>query len=123
MGQFELRRQIKHLKMKLIVFFAIVAVAAAAELKPIQILRQSMDVDESGRYTHSFETENGIKVDESGANKQIDAENGVTFTVNWVADENGFQPSGAHLPVAPALPEYPQHVKDLLKTLADAGVL
>lgn len=63
-----------------------------------------------------FETENGIKVEESGVNKQIDenagmtmrgsysfTEAGVTYTVNWIADENGFQPSGAHLPVAPSV--------------------
>merc|ERR1712137_1258578 len=119
MGQFNLRTLDNHSRMKLIAFFAIVAVAAAAELKPIQILRQSMDVDESGRYTHSFETENGIKVDESGANKQIDAENaGMASRGSYTYAENGFQPSGAHLPVAPALPESPQHVKDLLKTLA-----
>ncbi len=76
----------------------------------------------------SFETGNGIKVDESGSIKQIDPENagtvargsysyvheGVTYTVNWVADENGFLTSGAHLPVAPVR---------LLADLRAAGVL
>ena len=83
----------------------------------------------------SFESGNGIKVDESGSIKQIDPENagtvargsysytspeGITITTSWVADENGFQPSGAHLPVAPPMPE---HVVKLLADLRAAGVL
>ena len=67
---------------------------------------------------HSFESEDGVKLEQAGSQKQIDPEDaesvgtvmrgsysyvheGVTYTVNWVADENGFQASGAHLPVAP----------------------
>ena len=83
----------------------------------------------------SFQSEDGIKVEENGKLKQIDAENagmtsrgsfsytapdGTVVTTSWVADENGFQPSGAHLPVAPPMPD---HVVKLLADLRAAGVL
>ena len=83
----------------------------------------------------SFQSEDGIKVEENGKLKQIDAENagmtsrgsfsytapdGTVITTSWVADENGFQPSGAHLPVAPPMPD---HVVKLLADLRAAGVL
>ena len=84
---------------------------------------------------YSFQSEDGIKVEENGKLKQIDAENagmtsrgsfsytapdGTVITTSWVADENGFQPSGAHLPVAPPMPD---HVVKLLADLRAAGVL
>ena len=66
----------------------------------------------------SFESADGTKVSESGNQKQVGPKpedigtvskgsysfttpDGVVLTVNWVADENGFQATGDHLPTPP----------------------
>merc|ERR1712063_64686 len=82
--------------------------------------RQSQNHDtEKQEYSFSYETENGISVSESGVQKQIGdkpeeagtvskgqfsyPEGSVTYTVSWVADENGFQATGDHLPTPPPM--------------------
>lgn len=73
-----------------------------------------------GSYKFSYETENGIKAQEQGEVKNKGTENeiqsvsgsysytapdGQVITVTYIADENGFQPSGDHLPTPPPIPE------------------
>ncbi|XP_017048565.1 larval cuticle protein 65Ag1-like [Drosophila ficusphila] len=100
-----------------VVLFALFAVALAAPATQNEavVLKQTSDVGPEN-YSYSLETSNGIKADEAGELKNVGSENegiavrgsfsfvaddGQTYTVNYIADENGFQPQGAHLPVAP----------------------
>lgn len=75
-----------------------------------RILRQDQDQDENG-YHYLYQTENGINAEEYGKADQgvnggtkaqgfyeYTGDDGLKYRVDYVADENGFQPSGAHLP-------------------------
>merc|ERR1712035_225359 len=130
------------LNMKSMLLVALfVAVAAAGNTyeykEPIAITKYGSVSDETGKYSYNFEAANGIKVSEEGQQKHFGGKpeedygsvargsysyelEGVTYTINWVADENGYQPTGAHLPVAPPMPEY---VVQMLADLRAAGKL
>ncbi|XP_044726872.1 pupal cuticle protein 20-like [Chrysoperla carnea] len=86
----------------------------------IPILSYSNDNNGEGSYRYSYETGNGIRAEEQGALKNAGSqaegiavqgsysytdEQGNLIQVTYTADENGFQPQGAHLPTPPPIPE------------------
>ncbi|XP_032669899.1 flexible cuticle protein 12-like [Odontomachus brunneus] len=106
-----------------IVLFALAAVAAAApvdDTSPIPIVKQALDgPNPDGSYNYHYETGNGIQAQEEGqlTHQNTDGEgmeargsfsytgeDGNVYQVTYVANENGFQPEGAHLPTAPPVP-------------------
>ncbi|XP_077290195.1 larval cuticle protein LCP-17-like [Arctopsyche grandis] len=111
--------------MKLLTFLLVISTAivlvsskpAPPAPPPPQIVKSSFDLDPSGSYNFGFETENGIVKDEVGSVKAIKNEKGMDepavvvkgsysyydpdgnqIVLTYIADENGFQPQGAHLP-------------------------
>lgn len=98
--------------------------------EPIPILRQDSQINGDGSYQYSFETGNGISADQKGDLKKVgdvDAievhgqfqypgEDGQNIQLTYVADENGYQPQGAHLPTAPPVPADIQRAFDFLAT-------
>lgn len=110
------------------------AVSYAAQLsgnEPIPIIRQDAEVNFDGSYHSSYETGNGISAQEQGqlknaGNPETEAEevqgayeytapDGSKIALQYVANENGFQPQGAHLPVPPPAPEIPEAILRALK--------
>ncbi|KAH8274301.1 hypothetical protein KR026_007797, partial [Drosophila bipectinata] len=99
-----------------IVLFALFAVAVAAPFNPdIEVIRSQSDVRPDG-FEYALETSDGTTKQEQGhlinagteneaivvrGSYSFVADDGHTYTLNYIADENGFQPQGAHLPVAP----------------------
>ncbi|XP_056644610.1 endocuticle structural glycoprotein SgAbd-2-like [Diorhabda carinulata] len=82
-----------------------------------RIVGQSQDgPNPDGSYAWGYETENGISARENGLPKAADtleaqgefkytAQDGTPIQLVYVANENGFQPQGAHLPTPPPIPE------------------
>lgn len=91
----------------------------AKSLNQIPIVRQALDgPNPDGSYNYSYETGNGIQAQEEGHLNNVGTDQeaieargsysytdneGNTYQVSYVANENGFQPEGAHLPQVPPL--------------------
>ncbi|XP_058125213.1 pupal cuticle protein Edg-78E-like [Anopheles ziemanni] len=78
-----------------------------------EIVNQDTVINADGSYTYNYETSNGIsasQVSNDGTNANgnfaYTAPDGERIEVVYVADENGFQPQGAHLPTEPPAPEH-----------------
>ncbi|XP_047022362.1 flexible cuticle protein 12-like [Helicoverpa zea] len=92
-----------------------VAVAVPVEPKDAVVVSQSLNNIGVDGYSFGYETSDGKKGSEAGQLKNVGSENealevqgefsyvapdGITYSVRYIANENGFQPQGAHLPVA-----------------------
>ncbi|XP_032675933.1 pupal cuticle protein 20-like isoform X2 [Odontomachus brunneus] len=80
----------------------------------IPIVSYSNENAGDGNYQFSYETGNGISVQETG-HQQGESESvsgsfsytgadGVQYSITYTADEYGFHPQGAHLPTPPPIP-------------------
>lgn len=78
-----------------------------------QILRYNNEVTAEG-FAYDFETSNGIRADASGVatngvqsqgSFSYKGDDGQDYSITYTADENGYQPRGAHLPTPPPIPE------------------
>ncbi|XP_055706768.1 flexible cuticle protein 12-like [Phlebotomus papatasi] len=100
-----------------IVLAVLIAVALAAPLddsRNAQILRYENDNIGVDGYKFAYETSDGVAREETAELRNIGTEqaivvrgtvswvgpDGVTYKLDYIADENGFQPQGSHLPVA-----------------------
>ncbi|KAH8371115.1 hypothetical protein KR093_006280, partial [Drosophila rubida] len=99
-----------HILPQILVSALIACVAAAAD-DAYATGSQFLDIQPDGQYQYRYDTSNGISAQESGygghsvsgTNSYYSPE-GQLITLNYIADENGYQPQGAHLPTPPPIP-------------------
>ncbi|CAK1553611.1 unnamed protein product [Leptosia nina] len=107
--------------------------------EPIPIIRfeiEGPNVD--GTYKWLYETGNEINAEESGYVKNFGkgegeevqvaegkfsykSPDGTPISLSYIADENGFQPQGDHLPTPPPIPPAIQRALEYLKSLPPAA--
>lgn len=76
------------------------------------MLRSSADIYPDGAYEYAYETSNGISAQESGiggkgvqGSAKWNTPDGTPIELTYIADENGYQPQGNHLPTPPPIPD------------------
>ncbi|XP_019870431.1 larval cuticle protein LCP-17-like [Aethina tumida] len=122
--------------MKAFLVLAFVAAAYGATLsseRDAPILSQESDISPDGSFRTAYATGNGISAQEQGVLKnagsqdeaeevqgssQYTAPDGSQIAIQYIANENGYQPQGAHLPVAPAPPPIPDQIARALDWIA-----
>ncbi|CAK1604174.1 unnamed protein product [Parnassius mnemosyne] len=130
------------LRISLVVITLLIALEVQAQQPKdvIPILRiESEGPSVDGSYKWLYETGNEIKAEESGFVKNFGkgegeeaqvaqgkfsykSPDGPIISLQYVADENGFQPQGDHLPTPPPIPPAIQKALDFLKTLPPTSV-
>ncbi|XP_055909553.1 pupal cuticle protein Edg-78E-like [Eupeodes corollae] len=97
---------------KLLLVTVLLGLAAADNINKNAEIRvlDNTPADAEGNFKYGYEASNGISVQEtgnaagvSGAAQWISQE-GIPIQLQYTADENGFHPSGAHLPTPPPIP-------------------
>ncbi|XP_045472420.1 endocuticle structural glycoprotein SgAbd-8-like [Harmonia axyridis] len=111
------------MKSMFVIIAALCATCYAQQLatkEPIPIVKYINEgVGPEGAYQWGYETGNGIAAEEQGQLKNAGTENeaiqvqgsaqwtaddGTPIQLTYIADENGFQPQGSHLPTPPPIP-------------------
>ncbi|XP_034482332.1 pupal cuticle protein Edg-78E-like [Drosophila innubila] len=109
----------------ILVTSALIACACAGALNSdiLATGNSYLDITPEGNYQYSLETSNGISAQESGlAGHSVQGKSsyyspeGELIEVFYVADENGYQPQGSHLPTPPPIPAAIQKSLEYIRT-------
>ncbi|XP_053687483.1 endocuticle structural glycoprotein ABD-5-like [Sabethes cyaneus] len=97
----------------IVIVFAATAFAAPLEDRDAHIVQYENDNQGTDGYNFKYDTSNGIQRIEQAQLKNFGGDinalvvrgsysylgaDGQTYTVNYIADENGFQPEAPHIP-------------------------
>lgn len=102
-----------------------------ANTPQVPILRFDNENNGDGSFRYAYETADGVQAQEQGVLRDdgqegsqqsqgsfsFTAPDGNQYSISYIADENGFQPQGAHLPTPPPIPE--EILKALEQNAAD----
>ncbi|XP_058124208.1 endocuticle structural glycoprotein SgAbd-2-like [Anopheles ziemanni] len=117
---------------KIVCVLVVALIASVAAEKDAVVLRQDVEINPDGSYQYAYETSNGIQAEQQGTLKDVGDEkaqvvqgqyaysnpDGSRVSLQYIADENGYQPQGDHLPTPPPIPAAIERALRLLANLS-----